>query len=76
MDKDNERVKRFPVLVPGMTCQRGEKPHPVRGKYVYSFDGTPWRCWDCLRKQLRKINELRQRNEAEDNSPARIGPEM
>ena len=71
MVNDKQRVVRMPVLITGMTCAHGTKPHPVRGKYVYSFDGTPWRCWDCLRSQLRQINDFRRRQMADENQPQR-----
>ena len=63
------RVARAPVIVPGMTC-----PHcnnPVRSNYVYSLDGHPYRCFNCLRVLIKDIKDLRSRNEAEDNKPAR-----
>ena len=71
-----DKILRMPVIVPGLTCQYGSKTHPVRGKYVYSLGGSPWRCWDCLREQIREVNAFRRRQEAEDNSPARQEPSI
>jgi hypothetical protein len=58
-ESDYPKVTRMPLIVKGTTCPYCHLP--VRGKYVYSADGRPWRCFNCIRKLAGKIVAIRSK---------------
>lgn len=50
-------VVEMPLLSQGITCRYCGKP--INDDHVYSVEGTAYRCKDCAKKLITKIQELR-----------------
>lgn len=50
-------VVEMPLLNKGITCRYCRKP--INDEHVYSVDGAAYRCKDCAKQLITKIQELR-----------------
>jgi len=50
-------VVEMPLLSPGITCRYCGRP--INDDHVYSVEGTAYRCQECAKKLMHKIEELR-----------------